>query len=127
MRETMELFKEFSIEAAHYLPHVAEEHKCKRLHGHSFRVQVTVSGPVDQRLGWVMDFAEISHAFDPIMQALDHRCLNDVKGLENPTSENLSKWIWDRLNPSLPGLKRVVVRETCSSGCSYEGQRVSKT
>jgi 6-pyruvoyltetrahydropterin/6-carboxytetrahydropterin synthase len=118
----MEIFKEFTIEAAHWLPHVPEGHKCRRMHGHSFRVRVVVRGPVDESLGWVMDFAAIKEAWRIVDEQLDHRCLNDVKGLENPTSENLARWIWNALQPLLPGLSRVVVRETCTSGCVYRGE-----
>ena len=117
----MELFKEFGIEAAHRLPNVPADHKCARLHGHSFRITVHITGDLDEDLGWVMDFADISAAFAPIHERLDHRCLNDVPGLENPTSENLCAWIWRELAPSLPGLSKIVVRETCTSGCSYDG------
>ena len=118
----MEVFKEFAIEAAHWLPHVPEGHKCRRLHGHSFHIEVYAEGPVDEHLGWVMDFADIKSAFQTIDDQLDHRCLNDVEGLENPTSENLARWIWTRLYPLLPGLSRIVVRETCTSGCVYRGE-----
>lgn len=117
----MEIFKEFSLEAAHWLPNVPEGHKCRRLHGHSFRVAIHVEGEPDARLGWVMDFAELKTAFEPIDAALDHRCLNDIAGLENPTSENLARWIWQRLKPTLPMLSAVAVRETCTSGCVYRG------
>jgi len=117
----MEIFKEFGIEAAHRLPNVPADHKCARLHGHSFRIRIHVSGDVDPELGWVQDFADLSEAFAPVHERLDHRCLNDVPGLENPTSENLCAWIWRELKPSLPGLNRIVVRETCTSGCSYDG------
>lgn len=116
----MELFTEFRFEAAHRLPNVPEGHKCARLHGHSFRAEVHVAGPVDPQTGWVMDFADIRAACVPLREALDHRYLNDVDGLANPTSENLAIWIWDRLAGALP-LKRVVVSETCTSGCIYEG------
>jgi 6-pyruvoyltetrahydropterin/6-carboxytetrahydropterin synthase len=117
----MEVFREFRFESAHWLPNVPEDHKCRRLHGHSFRVDVHVEGPVDPELGWVVDFGDIDAAFGPIFDAVDHRCLNDVAGLENPTSEHLARWVWERLAPRLPGLARVVVRETCDSGCSYAG------
>ena len=117
----MEIFKEFGFEAAHRLPNVPEGHKCARLHGHSFRVEVHVSGPLDPRLGWVMDFADLKAAFRPLHDQLDHRYLNEIEGLENPTSENLARWIWARLLPALPGLSKVVVRETCNSGCAYRG------
>jgi 6-pyruvoyltetrahydropterin/6-carboxytetrahydropterin synthase len=117
----VEIFKEFSIEAAHWLPNVPPGHKCGRMHGHSFRVEVHVSGPVDPQLGWVLDFAEIKEAFALLEKKLDHRCLNEVSGLENPTSENLVRWIWNELKPILPLLSKVVVRETCTSGCIYTG------
>lgn len=117
----MEIFKEFHIEAAHWLPNVPQGHKCGRMHGHSFRIEVHISGPVDPQLGWVLDFAEIKEAFAPIEEKLDHRCLNDVPGLENPTSENLARWIWGELRPALPLLSKIVVRETCTSGCVYSG------
>jgi 6-pyruvoyltetrahydropterin/6-carboxytetrahydropterin synthase len=117
----MEVLKVFSIEAAHWLPNVPDGHKCRRMHGHSFQVQINVEGPLDPRLGWVMDFADLKAAFQPIEDALDHRCLNDIAGLENPTSENLARWIWQRLKPELPALSQVIVRETCTSGCVYKG------
>ncbi len=117
----MEVFKEFGFEAAHRLPAVPADHKCARLHGHSFRVRVTVAGPVGEGSGWVVDFADISAACAPVHEALDHRYLNDVPGLENPTSERIAEWIWDRLAGPLPGLAGVEVRETCTAGCIYRG------
>jgi 6-pyruvoyltetrahydropterin/6-carboxytetrahydropterin synthase len=118
----MEIFKEFTFEAAHRLPNVASDHKCSRLHGHSYRVELFVEGPVDPRLGWILDFADIKQAFEPLHHQLDHHYLNEIEGLSNPTSENLARWIWDRLRPSLPGLSKIVVRETCTSGCIYRGE-----
>ena len=118
----MEIFKEFRFEAAHRLPNVPEGHKCARLHGHSFRVEVHVRGDVDPTLGWVMDFAEIKAACRPVIDQLDHYYLNEIEGLENPTSEVLARWIWARLKPILPMLDRIVVRETCTSGCVYAGE-----
>ena len=118
----MEIFKTFNLECAHRLPNVPEGHKCARVHGHSFKVELHVRGPVDGRLGWVMDFAQIKQAFEPLHEQLDHRYLNDVDGLDNPTSEQLARWIWLRLKPSLPLLARVVVHETCTSGCAYQGE-----
>jgi len=117
----MEIFKEFTFEAAHRLPNVPEEHKCHRLHGHSFRVRVYVEGNLDPRLGWIMDFADIKKAVKPVIKQLDHYYLNEIEGLENPTSEVLAKWIWKRLEPALPAICRVEVGETCTSGCVYEG------
>jgi 6-pyruvoyltetrahydropterin/6-carboxytetrahydropterin synthase len=117
----MDIYKTFHLEAAHRLPNVPEGHKCARLHGHSFRVSVHVSGPVNPKTGWIMDFADLKTAFAPVFDALDHRYLNDVPGLENPTSENLARWIWQKLKPSLPALSKIVVEETCTSGCIYIG------
>jgi 6-pyruvoyltetrahydropterin/6-carboxytetrahydropterin synthase len=117
----MEILKVFHIEAAHKLPNVPAEHKCARLHGHSFRIEIHVAGEVGRESGWVQDFADISAAFEPVFKQLDHRYLNEIPGLENPTSENLSVWIWNELSSTLPQLCRIVVHETCTSGCSYEG------
>lgn len=117
----MEIFKSFTLESAHRLPNVPAGHKCARVHGHSFRVELHVSGPVDEHLGWVMDFADVKAAFEPLYRQLDHHYLNEVPGLENPTSENLAKWIWQRLKPALPQLSAVVVHETCTSGARYTG------
>ena len=117
----MEIFKAFTLESAHRLPNVPAGHKCARVHGHSFRVEIHVSGPVDDYLGWVMDFADVKAAVDPLYRQLDHHYLNDVPGLENPTSENLAKWIWQQLKPALPQLSAVVVHETCTSGARYTG------
>lgn len=117
----IELRKTFQFEAAHLLPRLPKSHKCRRLHGHSFRVEVVVSGELDPRLGWVMDYGEISDAFKPIWRRLDHHYLNEIPGLENPTSENLAGWIWKRLRPRLPLLTEIVVAETCLSRCVYRG------
>ena len=117
----MDIFKIFTIEAAHRLPNVPPGHKCSRLHGQSFRVELHVSGPVDPEAGWVLDFADLKAAFKPFYEQLDHHYLNDIPGLENPTSENLARWIWTRLKPVLPLLSEVVVHETCTSGCRYRG------
>ena len=118
----MRIFKEFHVEAAHLLPNLPEEHKCRRLHGHSFLIAIHVDGEVQEEQGWVMDFADISKAFKPVFDVIDHRFLNEIEGLENPTSENLARWIWEKLKPSLPQLVAVHVKETCTSGCIYEGK-----
>jgi len=118
----VEIYREFTFESAHRLPHVPAGHKCARLHGHSYRVQVHVSGPVGEQSGWIMDFAELREAFAPLLAQLDHYYLNEIPGLENPTSENLARWIWRRLKPTLPLLSAVQVRETCTSGCIYRGE-----
>lgn len=121
MTYSAEIFREFTFEAAHRLPNVPEGHKCARLHGHSYRVEVHVSGSVGQETGWVQDFGDLKAAFKPLEEQLDHHYLNEVPGLENPTSEVLAKWIWDRLSKQLVGLSQVRVRETCTSGTVYRG------
>ncbi len=117
----MEIFNRFSLEAARRLPHLPAEHPCSRLHGHSFQIEVHVAGVLDAKLGWVVDFADIQRAWLPVHARLDHRCLNEVPGLENPTSELLAQWIWHQIKPSLPGLCKIVVMETPSSGCIFRG------
>jgi len=119
------VFKEFTFEAAHRLPNVAPGHKCARLHGHSFRVEVHVEGVVGAESGWVLDFADIDRAFAPLHDQLDHRYLNEIDGLDNPTSERVAEWIWARLEGTLPGLSSVVVRETCTAGVEFRGARPS--
>lgn len=118
----MEIFREFAFEAAHRLPRVPEGHKCARLHGHSYKVIVHVESPVDAEAGWVMDFGDLKRSFAPIDAQLDHYYLNEIEGLDNPTSENLARWIWDRLTLELSGLSAITVRETCTSGCTYRGE-----
>jgi len=118
----MQIFKEFNIEAAHRLPNVPEGHKCSRLHGHSFMVSIYVEGPIGENTGWVMDFGDIKKVFKPIYEQLDHHYLNDINGLENPTSENIAKWIWQHLKPNLPLLSAIKIKETCTSGCIYRGK-----
>lgn len=118
---SMEIYKEFHFEAAHRLPNVPVGHKCARLHGHSFEVKIFVAGTPGESTGWIMDFGDLKSAFKPILAQLDHYYLNDIPGLENPTSERLCQWIWEKLQPSLPELSAVEIRETCTSGCVYRG------
>jgi 6-pyruvoyltetrahydropterin/6-carboxytetrahydropterin synthase len=117
----MELRKTFQFEAAHSLPNLPANHKCARLHGHSFKVYIVVEGECDPTLGWVMDYADISEAFDPLWKQLDHFHLNEIAGLENPTSENIAVWIWNQLQPRLPLLSAIEVAETCNARCVYRG------
>jgi 6-pyruvoyltetrahydropterin/6-carboxytetrahydropterin synthase len=119
--QLVELERTFRFEAAHSLPNVPADHKCRRLHGHSFRVDVTVRGPVDAHVGWFMDYADLDVAFEPLRRALDHQHLNEVAGLENPTSERLAAWIWERLVERLDGLWKLTVHETCNARCVYYG------
>jgi 6-pyruvoyltetrahydropterin/6-carboxytetrahydropterin synthase len=121
MSEVLELVKDFRFEAAHFLPNVPEGHKCRRIHGHSFRGEIAVRGAVDARLGWVVDFADLKKAIDPLIEQLDHYLLNDIAGLENPTAELLAVWIWRRIASDIPNLARVTIEETCTSRCHYYG------
>lgn len=115
------LCREFTFEAAHRLPHVPPGHKCGRLHGHSFRVELVCEGEVDPQTGWLVDFAEIKRAFAPLLDRLDHTYLNEIEGLENPTAENIARWIWTRVKPALPLLSQVNVAETCTGRCEFCG------
>ena len=117
----IELRKIFQFEAAHSLPKLPSDHKCHRLHGHSFKVDVIVTGECDPDLGWLVDYADIVDAFDPFWKQLDHHHLNEIVDLENPTSENIAKWIWDRLKPILPQLTAIEIAETCNARCVYRG------
>ena len=115
------LIREFTFEAAHRLPNVPDGHKCGRLHGHSFRVELVCVGDIDPQSGWLVDFGEVKEKFAPLLDRLDHHYLNEIEGLENPTSENLAKWIWARLKPALPSLNQINVAETCTARCEYGG------
>lgn len=117
----VELAKRFRFEAAHHLPHVPADHKCRRVHGHSFRVTVRIAGAVDPHAGWLMDYADLAAAFEPVRLQLDHYDLNTIEGLDNPTSEHVARWIWERLRPRLPALVSITVHETCTSSCTYRG------
>jgi 6-pyruvoyltetrahydropterin/6-carboxytetrahydropterin synthase len=115
------LTHEFRFEAAHRLPKVPLTHKCQRLHGHSFKVELAVEGPVNPETGWYIDFSELFDAWAPLYETLDHHYLNDIEGLENPTSEILSRWVWDRVKQVIPGLVAVTIHETCEARCEYRG------
>jgi 6-pyruvoyltetrahydropterin/6-carboxytetrahydropterin synthase len=119
----MKIFKDFRFEAAHYLPNVPDEHKCKRMHGHSYRLRVTVKGESGEKSGWVMDFADLKSIVSPVIEKLDHQCLNDIRGLENPTAENLAIWIWNEVKPLMSSLHEIQLNETESSGCIYDGSK----
>ena len=117
------LIKSFHFEAAHDLPTFPDGHKCRRLHGHSFRFDVVVEGEVEESKGYLIDYGDIKTAADPIVRRLDHYYLNEVEGLQNPTSENIARWLWQRLKPALPQLAQITVYETCTSACEYRGER----
>lgn len=117
----MKIWKEYFFDSAHFLPNVPDGHKCGRTHGHTFRVRVYVTGSVRHDTGWVIDYGNISTVVKPLVESLDHRLLNGVDGLDNPTSENIAIWFWDRIKPELPWLSAVEVSETCTTGAVYEG------
>jgi len=117
-----ELSRTFRFDAAHYLPKAGPGHKCAGPHGHSYRVTVTVAGEVDEQLGWVMDFGRIKKVVEPLVAQLDHKSLNEVDGLANPTSEHIAKWLWDRIRPGVPELAAVAVAESDASVCTYRGE-----
>lgn len=121
----MDIFRIFHLQCARRLHGLPDTHPCSRLHGHSFRVELTISGEIDPQHGWVMDFAEIDSAWQTIHTLLDHRCLNDIPGLDNPTSENLAAWLWNSLLARLPKLSKVMVMETHDTGCIYYGPSTS--
>ena len=120
-RVNVRLFRELRFEAAHRLPKVPAGHKCARLHGHSFKVELAVYGPVNPETGWLIDFGELDRLWQPLHDQLDHNYINEIEGLENPTSENLARWLWERLKPAVPELERIIVHETCDARCEYEG------
>lgn len=117
----MRIWKEYTFDSAHFLPNVPEGHKCGRMHGHTFRVRFYLDGPVGEHTGWVMDFSDIGAVVKPIIEGIDHRLLNEIDGLDNPTSENLAIWLFEKIKPHLPGLSAVEASETCTSGVIYAG------
>jgi 6-pyruvoyltetrahydropterin/6-carboxytetrahydropterin synthase len=118
----MEIYKEFSFDSAHFLPNVPDGHKCKQMHGHTYRLRVILGGETDPRLGWIMDFKELKDAVSPVIDQLDHKLINDIKGLENPTAENITVWIWKQIKPSLPQLRRIELYETPTTGVIFDGK-----
>ena len=118
---TMKIYKTFRFDSAHHLTGVPPTHKCFGMHGHGYVLEVHVKGDVDPQTGFVIDYSDISDICDPLVRDLDHKVLNDIEGLENPTSENLCIWIWDKIKPKLPLLYKLVIKATESSGGVYKG------
>lgn len=117
----MEIFKQFTFDSAHYLPNVHENHKCRRMHGHTYHLTVYIQGEIGTESGWVIDFHDIKRVIDPIIKEVDHHCLNDIEGLENPTCEIFTIWFWNRIKELLPGLSKIELKETPTSGAVYRG------
>jgi 6-pyruvoyltetrahydropterin/6-carboxytetrahydropterin synthase len=118
----VELRREYRFEAAHRLPRVPEGHKCARVHGHSYRIELHVRGPVNPETGWLIDFGELDELWAPLQDRLDHHYLNDIPGLENSTCEVLAGYLWSALKPSLPALEAITVWETVDASCTYRGE-----
>ncbi|RYY00291.1 MAG: 6-carboxytetrahydropterin synthase QueD [Gammaproteobacteria bacterium] len=118
----MEIYKDFSFDSAHFLPYVPEGHKCKNMHGHTYKLRVFVQGKPDPKLGWIMDFKELKDIVNPLIEQLDHRLINDIPGLDNPTAENITVWIWDRIKPLLHNLSKIELYETPTTGVIYAGE-----
>lgn len=118
----MILYKEFTFDSAHFLPNVPPGHKCRAMHGHTYRLVAFMEGPLDKELGWVMDFADVKAIIDPIVKSLDHHLLNEIEGLENPTCELIAVWLWDKIKPQLPLLCKIELHETPTSGVVYTGE-----
>lgn len=117
--DNVEIHKTFTFEAAHFLPNVVEGHKCRNLHGHSYKITLILYGPIDPQSGWLIDFNEIKHITKTLIKSLDHKLLNNIEGLENPTSENISAYIYSKLKPIIPFLDRVILSETRSTKVIY--------
>jgi len=118
----MEIYKEFAFDPAHFLPHVPDGHKCKEIHGHTYHLRVYIKGSPDKNLGWIMDFKELKDLVNSLVDQVDHKLMNNIHGLENPTAENITIWFWDRLKPMLPLLSRIELKETPTTGVIYDGQ-----
>ena len=118
----MQIFKQFTFDSAHFLPHVPDGHKCKEIHGHTYRLTVYVEGELEKDLEWVLDFAEMKNVIDPIVKSIDHKLLNNISGLENPTCEIIAVWLWNKIKPEVPLLTKIKLNETPTSGAVYEGK-----
>jgi 6-pyruvoyltetrahydropterin/6-carboxytetrahydropterin synthase len=117
----MLIYKKFIFDSAHFLPNVPDGHKCKNMHGHTYKFTVFIDGPLLKNEGWIIDYGDLKRLIKPIIDRLDHHCLNEIAGLENPTSEILAVWLWNQVKPLIPALKRLELNETASSGVVYEG------
>ena len=118
----MEIFKQFTFDSAHFLPNVPLEHKCRQVHGHTYRLLVYLEGDLDPHIGWVMDFSDVKRVIDPIVKSIDHKMLNDIEGLENPTCERIAVWLWNKIKPDLPMQSKIELHETPTSGVVYKGK-----
>jgi 6-pyruvoyltetrahydropterin/6-carboxytetrahydropterin synthase len=118
----MEIYKEFAFDSAHFLPNVPEGHKCRNMHGHTYHLRVYIQGEPDEQYGWIIDFKELKDMIMPLIDLLDHTLLNNIKGLENPTAENITRWFWQHAKPLIPALSRIELKETPTTGVIYSGE-----
>lgn len=118
----MTVFKQFTFDSAHFLPNVDDNHKCRSVHGHTYILTIYIEREPDKNLGWVMDFAEIKSAVLPVLKIIDHKMLNDIPGLENPTCELIAKWLWEKIKSLIPSMNKIELRENPASGVIYEGE-----
>jgi 6-pyruvoyltetrahydropterin/6-carboxytetrahydropterin synthase len=118
----MLIFKQFTFDAAHFLPNVPDGHKCKEIHGHTYHLTIFIEGELDPHLGWVMDFAELKNVIEPLVKHVDHKFINNLEGFENPTCENMVLWFWNQIKPKVPQLCKIELKETPTSGAVYEGK-----
>jgi len=118
----MIIFKKFTFDSAHFLPHVPHTHKCRETHGHTYLLTVYIEGGLVNHLEWVMDFADLKKVIEPVIDSVDHKLLNNIPGLENPTCEILAVWLWKQIKPHIPQLKKIELNETPTSGAIYEGE-----
>ncbi len=117
----MEIYKRFTFDSAHFLPNVPDDHKCKNMHGHTYTLTAYFEGDLDSEMGWLIDFGDVKKVVKPIIDVLDHKLLNNIEGLENPTCEIIAIWIWNKIKPKLPLLSKVILDETPTSGAIYAG------
>ncbi len=122
----MQIFRKFSFDSAHFLPNVPEGHKCRNIHGHTYKMIVFIEDDLDPKLNWVMDFAAINQAIDPIIKSIDHKLMNDIPGLENPTCEQIAIWLWNQIKEKIPQLVKIELNETPTSGVIYAGVKKYK-
>lgn len=118
----MEIFKKYYFDSAHFLPNVPENHKCRNMHGHTYKLIVFISGNIENNNGWVMDFAVLKNTINSIIEIIDHKVLNDISGLENPTCENIARWLWVKIKVVIPELTRIELHETPTTGVIYNGE-----
>lgn len=121
----MKIFREFTFDSAHFLNHLPPGHKCANMHGHTYRLRVELSGELDPTVGWVVDFAEVKRVVGAVLDQLDHKVLNDIEGLEQPTAEVIAVWLWRRIKPDLPALSGVILWENPNNGVEYHGELIS--